>query len=131
MDCPEYKTLNTCYPDLVSCIQQSPADIVTHLKPLGILAPADVSFLDNSSNSTADKARRIVSVSVNQVKSDTQVYFKLLKAMKDSGDWTKATVHRLEETHKSLFEDTDQDPPQKLGSKQVNYHHAKLYILQL
>ena len=119
MDGPEYNTLKKCYPDLVNCIQQSPADIVTQLLSLGILAPADVSFVDNSSNSTTDKARRIVDVAVDQVKSDKQVYFKLLKSMKDSGDWTKATVHRLEETHKFLLGDTNQDLPEKLRSKQV------------
>ena len=124
MDSPEYLTLNKRYSDLVGCIEQSPADIVTQLKPSGILAPSDESFLDNSSNSRIDKARRIVNVSVHHAKSNAQVYFMLLKAMKDSGGWTMATVKRLEETHKHLSEDTQQGlPGEELRSKQVINHH--------
>ena len=135
MDCPEYKTLRKCYPDLVNCVEQSPADIVTQLKPIGILAPSDESFLDNSSNSRTDKARRIVDVLVHHVKSNKEEYFKVLKVMKDSGDWTKATVRRVEETYKSLSEDTQQGlPSEKIRSKLLiitqNYtvHYCDQYL---
>ena len=97
MDTQEYKTLNKCYPDVITCLGQSPEDIVIQLRPLGIMAPGDESFLQNPRNSKADKARRIADVVLNQVKTDKQVYYKLVKGMRASGDWTKATVCKLEE----------------------------------
>ena len=96
MDSLEYKILNKCYPDLVTCIGQSPNEIADQLRPCDILSQGDVSFLENPTNSDAEKARKIISVVLNQVQTDPQVYFKLIKAMRASGDWTKTTLCKLE-----------------------------------
>ena len=117
MDSLEYKILSKFYPDLVSCIEQSPNDIADRLRPSGILAPGDVKFLRNPNTCNDDKARRIVDVVLNQVQKDTQVYCELIKAMKASGDWTKTTIHKLEEAHTSLSADSNQCPPEGNSGK--------------
>ena len=107
MDSLEYKILSKFSPDLVTCIGQSPGDITVKLRPAGILAPGDVSYLETATYSDAEKARRIVSVVLNQVQNDTKVYYKLVQAMKASGEWTKAMVCKLEEARRSLSESAD------------------------
>ena len=101
MDSLEYKTLNQCYPDLVLCIQQAPNDIVDHLRPLDILAQGDANFLQNPHNSKDDKARRIVDIVLNQVKRNTEVYERFIKALKLC-EWTNVTVCKLQETQRLL-----------------------------
>ena len=60
LDSPEYKALIQCYPRLSTFVQQSPSDIVAQLLPSGILAPGDLSFLNNSKNSNDKKAQKII-----------------------------------------------------------------------
>ena len=102
MDSLEYKTLNKVYPDLVSCIEQSPANIADKLMPLEILAPGDVVFLRNSAINNDEKARRIIDVVLTQVKADTQVYSKFIEAMKSSGNWTRSTLSKVEEAFETI-----------------------------
>ena len=58
MDSLEYQTLEKCYSCLVHSFKQSPQDLVDNLRPLGILAPGDLSYLKTAANSDADKARQ-------------------------------------------------------------------------
>ena len=120
MDSLKFKVLNKFYPALVSCIEQSPKDIADRLRPSGILAPGDVEFLSNPNTCNDDKARRIVDVVLNQVQNDPQVYCELIKAMRASGNWTKAMVHKLEEAHTSLSADTNQCLPEGNSGKRNN-----------
>ena len=118
MDSLEYKTLNKFSPDLVTCIGQSPGDVVDKLRPSGMLAPENISYLETATISDAEKARKIVSVVLNQVQSDTSVYYELVKALKAAGYWTKKTVSKLEEAHTSALVDVKQCSPKETSGKQ-------------
>ena len=95
MDSPEYNTINNFYPKLVSCVRQSPNDITDHLRPLGILAPADLEFLSNSQNDNDQKARRIVDVVMNHIQNDSQVFHKFISTLEAAGTWTNIIVSKL------------------------------------
>ena len=97
MDSPEYKTLNDCYPQLVSSIEQSPSDVAVQLRPLAILAPADVSYLNDPQNGDNKKARKIVDALIKQVRNKPQKFHKFVKALIGAGAWTNAIVATLEE----------------------------------
>ena len=102
MDSPEYKTLTQYYPRLFTCIQQSPSDIVTQLRPSGILAPEDLSFLDNPQNSKNQKAQRILHVALTQVEIDPGVFRTFVSALEAAGSWTSAIVSELNNLYTSL-----------------------------
>ena len=123
MDSPEYKILSKYSPDLVSCIGQSPDDIFDQLRPLDILAQGDMSFLGNLKNTSTDKARKIVNVVLTQVKTDPQMYCKLIRAMKASGGWTKATVCKLEKEYGLLLAEIKQHclEENRQSGEQYNY----------
>ena len=104
MDSIEHKILTECYPDLITCFKQSPNDIADQLRPSGILAPSVVNFLGNPNNDNGDKARKLIGALLDQVKTGTQVYHKLVIALRASGIWTKSTVRKLEEVHETLSE---------------------------
>ena len=96
MDSLEYQTLNMCYDSLVSCIGQSPKDIVDKLIPSGVLAPGVLKFLENPNNSDDDKARKIINVVIKQVEINVDVYNVLTEVLKTS-TWTKAVAVKLEQ----------------------------------
>ena len=95
MDSPEYEKIRHFYPQLITCVKQSPNDIADHLVPIGILAPRDLDLLSNPQISNDDKARRIVSVVMNRVKNDPQELYKFVSALEAAGTWTKKMISRL------------------------------------
>ena len=95
MDSPEYKIMRQFYPQLITCVKQSPNDIADHLIPIGILAPRDLNLLSNPQISSDDRARRIVSVVMNHVENDPQEFHKFVSALEAAGTWTKKTVSKL------------------------------------
>ena len=95
MDSSEYKTLTQCYPRLSTCVQQSPSDIVAQLRPSGILAPGDLSFLDNPQNSNVKKAQKIIDVVLNQVKINPREFYTFVSALEAAGSWTNTIVSEL------------------------------------
>ena len=95
MDYPEYKALTQCYPRLSNCVQQSPNDVVAQLRPSGILAPGDLSFLDNPQNSNDQKARRVIDAVLNQVKIKPRVFHTFVSALEAAGPWTNTIVSEL------------------------------------
>ena len=99
---PEYETLEQCYPTLVSCLQQAPSDIVVQLRPFGILAPGDITFLRNVYIDDSTKAERIVDAVMNQVQGDPGVYHKFVAALKAAGKWTQTATKKLEHELASL-----------------------------
>ena len=118
MDSLEYKTIEKCYSSLVHSIRQSPQDLAINLRPLGILAPGDVSTLNSKNSSDAEKARKIVDIILIQVKTNPQVYYEFIEAMRASGDWTKNAVSELEKMHTSLSSaDAEQCLPEDDNSK--------------
>ena len=106
MESPEYKALNQCSTTLLSCIRQSPNDIVDMLKPSGLLAPGVLSFLSNPKHDNDEKARKIIEVMSDQVKIDSQVLHTFVTAMKAAGQWTKPTVNILENKYQTLLAST-------------------------
>ena len=130
MDSLEYQTLEKCYPILVSTIEQSPRDLVDYLIPLSILAPTDKSYVKNLTYSDADKARKIVDVVLSQVKTNPEVYYGFIKAMKASGDWTKNAVRELEMQAPQLSSaDAKQCLPEDDSSKNLINTHQLLVLL--
>ena len=95
MDSHEYKTMRQFYPQLISCVKQSPNDIADHLLPIGILTPRDLDLLSNPQISSDDKARRIISVVINHVENDPQEFHKFVSALEAAGTWTKIIITKL------------------------------------
>ena len=91
---PEYRVITQCYPNLCFCIQQSPTDVVTQLKPYGLLAPEDWTFITSAQNNDK-KAMRIVDVVLNQTQLDSQVFHSFVSALEAAGSWTSPIVHQL------------------------------------
>ena len=104
---PEYKTLEQCYPTLVSCIQHSPNDIADQLRPFGILASRDITFLSNVYIDDSTKAERIVDVVMNQVQGDPGVFHKFIAALKAAGDWTQTVTIKLQDEFASISHKTE------------------------
>ena len=98
---PEHyrSTLTQCYPKLCSCIQQSPTDVATQLRPYEILAPEDWTFITNPHNTNDKKAMRIVDAVLIQVQHDSQVFHSFVSALGAAGFWTKGTILKLQSTH--------------------------------
>ena len=96
---PEYKTIEQCYPKLVSCLQQSPNDVVNQLVPLGILAQEDINFLGNPHHEKIEKAQRIVYIAMTQIKNDSDKFQEFVKALKAAGSWTRSVVLELEKKY--------------------------------
>ena len=109
MDSPEYKTLAQFYPALVSCVGQAPVNIAVQLIPYGILAPRDVQYLSNPSIVDNEKARRLLGIVVNQMKTDPQVYHTFIAALKDAGDWTRTLVSLLEQAYARWMQSSNAD----------------------
>ena len=95
MDSPEHEKMRHFYPQLITCVKQSPNDIADHLVPVGILASRDLDFLSNPQTSSDDKARRIVSVVMNRVENDPQEFYKFVSALEAAGTWTKKMISKL------------------------------------
>ena len=102
MDSPEYKTLTQCSPRLSICLKQSPNDVVTQLRSSGILAPGDLSFLNNPQNSNDQKAQRILDAVLTQVEIDPGVFRTFVSALEAAGSWTSAIVSDLNHLCPSL-----------------------------
>ena len=100
MESLEYKTLNKCFSTLVSCIEQSPDDVVSNLRPAGILAPKNLSELNNLQRSDSIKAQRIMDIVVNQVKNDPSKYNLFVEALENAGSWTGSAVRMLKQENK-------------------------------
>ena len=83
-----------------------------------MLAPENISYLETATNNNTEKARKIVSIVLDQVQNDTSVYCELVKAMKAAGNWTKTTVSKLEEAHTSALVDLNQFPLKETSGKQ-------------
>ena len=103
MDTPEYKTLTKCYTRLSSCIQQSPDGVVVQLRPSGILAPGDLSYLENSYHNNDKKAQKIVDVVLNQVKINSRVFPAFVFALEAAGSWTTTVVGELKDMYRECF----------------------------
>ena len=113
MDSPEYmyKALLQCYPALTTCVQQSPNDIAAHLIPSGILTLRDMQYLSNHSIPDDEKARLLLDIVVNQMKTDPQVYHTFIAALKNAGPWIRKAVSDLEQTYVSLIQSPVTDVP--------------------
>ena len=98
---PEYKTIEQCFPKLVSCLRQSPDDVVIQLRPLGIFAPTTLEFLENPHNENTKKVQKIIDVVKNQTETDPNVFHKFVEALKAAGPWTRSIVSELEKTYNS------------------------------
>ena len=81
MDSSEYKTMSHFYPKMIVCFKQSPNDIADQMRPLGILAPGDLEFLNNPHHNNDQKARKIVDVVMNHIQDDSQVFHKFVSAL--------------------------------------------------
>ena len=101
MESLEYKTLNKCFSTLVSCIEQSPDDVVSNLRPSGILAPKNLSELNNLQTSDSIKARKIMDIVLNQVRNDPSKYNLFVEALENAGPWTSSAVRMLKKSHSS------------------------------
>ena len=101
----EYKAVLGCYSKIVSCVQQAPSDVAVQLRPSGILAQSDWEFLTNPHHDNGNKAIRIVDVVLNQVKTDSKVFFTFVSALEAAGPWTKTIVSELT-SHNDLIQDT-------------------------
>ena len=110
MDTPEHRALTHCYPRVYTCVEQSPDDIVAHLRPSGTLAPGDLSFLENPQNGNGQKAQKIINVVLNQVKMDPRVFNTFISALKGAGSWTKNIVNELLNNLCSATTSTSQTP---------------------
>ena len=99
---PEHKTIEHCYPKLVSCLQQSPDDVVIQLRPLGIFAPTTLEFLENPHNGNIKKVQKIIEVVKIQMKTDANVFHEFVEALKAAGPWTKRIISELEKTYSSF-----------------------------
>ena len=99
---PEYQALEQCSSRLVVSLQQSPGDIILHIRPSGILAPRDITFFRDSPAGGLEKAERLVSIVMMQTKSDPQVYSTFITALKAAGNWTKSAVAELEQTYTKI-----------------------------
>ena len=110
LDSPEYKTLTQCYPKLFTCVKQSPSDIVAQLRPSGILAPGDLSFLYNSQKSNDEKAQKIIDAVINQVEINPRVFRIFVSALKTAGSWTKTIVLELNNLCISLSDIANKAP---------------------
>ena len=115
---PEYTTLEQCYPRLMTCLQQSPSDIVVQLRPSSILAPSDLEFLRNQYNDCIQKALRIVDVVISQVQNDPKVYSIFIEALKAAGDWTRSTVTELEQTYRTVTASATTSNPSSFKAKE-------------
>ena len=104
MDSPEYKALARCYSRLLIYIRQAPNDIADHLRPSGILAPQDFSYLNNPGHDHDVKARRLLDAVLDRVKVDPQVYHTFVAALKAAGHWTEAAVSELEHSSDSVVQ---------------------------
>ena len=109
MDSSEYKTMSQFYPKMIACFGQSPNDIVDHLRPLRILAPGDLEFLNNPQYKNDQKARKIVDVVMIHILDDTQVFHKFVFALEAAGEWTKKIVSKLKESCPLLTESGKQN----------------------
>ena len=98
----EHRAIIQCYPDLCSCIQQSPTGVATQLRPLELLAPEDWAFMTNSQNNNDEKARRIVDVVLNQVELDSQMFHSFVSALEAAGPWTRTIICKLKQILGSL-----------------------------
>ena len=103
---PEYIALTSCYPTLVSCIQQSPNSIADML--IERLAPKTIQDLRNPYLNPDDKARAILDAVLTQVKRDRSVFDIFTKALRDAGQWTREVVYELEQTYTSLLDNCKQ-----------------------
>ena len=108
IDSPEYMSLTKCFPHLVRIIEQSPNDVADRLRPSGILAPSDLTFLKNPQKDDSEKARRIMHIVTDQVKQDAQVFNMFLRTLKDAGDWTRVAIKRLREEYSAFIATTEQ-----------------------
>ena len=72
------------------------------MRPSGILAPRDVTFLRSPQPSDADKAERIISVVMLQSKTDPQLYYTFIASLTAAGKWTKSAITELERTYTSF-----------------------------
>ena len=95
MDSPEYKKVTQNYPKLVLCIQQSPTGVAIQLKPSGILAQGDWTYITNPQIGDDLKAIRIVDAIQSQVQSDPQKFYPFMSALKAAGPWTKTIFSEL------------------------------------
>ncbi len=84
-----------CHTSLVTCVKQSPKDVCDQLFPFDILAPGDLGFLNNDHHDDCDKARRILDAVLLQIKNDPQVFQSFVSALEAAGNFTKATVKKL------------------------------------
>ena len=103
----EYIAVLQCYPRLVDCIKQAPADLAVKLRPSGILASTDWEFLTNQAHNNDLKAIKIVDVVLNQIKTNPQRFWTFVFALEAAGPWTEAIVGELKplvlrDTHTSL-----------------------------
>ena len=96
---PEYRVITQCYSDLCSCIQQSPTGVATQLKPYGLLAPEDWTFITNSQNNDDKKAGRIVDTVLKKVELDSGVFHSFVSALEAAGTWTRTVVCELKKHH--------------------------------
>ena len=96
MDSPEHKTLEQCYPDLVTTVQQSPNAIADH--PKISLPQVKVQYLRNPNHEDEDKARVLLDCIKDQVKNEPQVFHDFKSALESQGDWAKVAADKLEST---------------------------------
>ena len=102
MESIEYKTLNQCYPTLVSSLAQSPNDVAIQLRPYEFFAPENLAFLDSRNNGNAKKAQKIVDVVMIRVYHDPQMFNKFIEALKAAGSWTGNAISEVNRMYTSL-----------------------------
>ncbi len=79
---PAYDVIINLYPELVTSISQSPEDIVDQLLPYQIFSMQDQQYLRRDTVEKIDKARRIVDIVKEKVKSNPQFYEHFRKVIK-------------------------------------------------
>ena len=92
-----------CYPMLKRSFTQAPSDVATQLRPLPILAPNDIEYLQNSHNGNDEKAERIVEVILKKLKEDPKLLNDVFTAIRAAGSWIHKTVQEVEKTYRSCL----------------------------
>ncbi len=78
---PEYDVIINLYPELVTSISQSPEDIVDQLLPYQIFSTEDQQYLRRDTVEKIHKARKIVDIVKEKVKSNPQFYESFRKVI--------------------------------------------------
>ena len=97
---PAYDVIINLYPELVTSISQSPEDIVDQLLPYQIFSTQDQQYLRRDNVEKIDKARKIVDIVKEKVKSNPQFYEHFRKVIKTQECMVTDFLRKLDDEYK-------------------------------